>query len=341
MTAMTSVLIVDDEPAVRDLMARWVSSLGLRPKTAANADEALATLRREQCDLAVIDVMLPGHDGLWLASQLQRDHPQTAVVLATAYAVLLDNDDDDERPVADLLIKPFQRDRFALAVDRGRRWRKQTLDERRWHMQLSIELRDRIEQVCGELTRRSGPGTDEGEVLLAMAWEGTPGIAAHSERVARYAGSVAREMGCEDGELSVVLDAAARFHDIGKLAIPDALLTKPSPLAPGEDAIMRRHVDAGAAILASTRTLRDVAPIVFASHEWFGGGGYPRRLAGHAIPLASRIVAIADAYDAMTQDRQYRARFDSAEAITEILRCCPAQFDPEIVTTFLAVLSRH
>ncbi len=340
MTAMTSVLIVDDEPAVRDLMARWVSALGLRPKTAADADEALATLQTEHYDLAVIDVMLPGHDGLWLANQLHRDHPQTAVVLATAYAALLDND-DGERPVADLLIKPFQRDRFTLAVDRGRRWRKQTLDERRWHAQLSIELQDRIEQVCSELDRRSGRAADEAEVLLAIAWERAPDLAAHSERVARYAGSVAREMGCEDGELAGILESAARFHDIGKLAIPNALLTKPSPLAPGEDAIMRKHVDAGAAILASTRTLRDVAPIVFASHEWFGGGGYPRRLAGDAIPLASRIVAIADAYDAMTQDRQYRVRFDSAEAITEILRCCPAQFDPEIVTAFLAVLGRH
>src|SRR5215467_8958434 len=81
---LTSVLIVDDEPAVRDLMARWVSALGLRPRTAANADEALATLRREHCDLAVMDVMMPGRDGLWLASEVQREHPHTSVVLATA-----------------------------------------------------------------------------------------------------------------------------------------------------------------------------------------------------------------------------------------------------------------
>src|SRR6059058_3621193 len=91
MTSLTSVLIVDDEPAVRDIMARWVKSLGLRPKTAANADEALATLRTQHYDLAVIDVMMPGHDGLWLASELQRDHPNTAVVIATAYSDLLND----------------------------------------------------------------------------------------------------------------------------------------------------------------------------------------------------------------------------------------------------------
>jgi CheY-like chemotaxis protein len=83
-TPLTSVLIVDDEPAVRDLISRWVSALGLRPQTAANADEALATLRTQHYDLAVIDVMMPGHDGLWLASELQRAHPHTAVVIRPA-----------------------------------------------------------------------------------------------------------------------------------------------------------------------------------------------------------------------------------------------------------------
>src|SRR5829696_2145623 len=90
MTPLTSVLIVDDEPAVRDLMSRWVAALGLRPTTVANADEALATLCRQHFDLAVIDLMMPGHDGLWLANAVQRHHPHTAVVIATAYTELLD-----------------------------------------------------------------------------------------------------------------------------------------------------------------------------------------------------------------------------------------------------------
>src|SRR5262244_202358 len=107
MTHMSSVLIVDDEPAVRDLMARWVAALGMRPDTASNAEEALATMRATHYDLAVIDVMMPGHDGLWLATQLQRDHPHTAVVIATAFTDLLDGD-ERKAPIADLLIKPFQ-----------------------------------------------------------------------------------------------------------------------------------------------------------------------------------------------------------------------------------------
>ena len=94
-------------------------------------------------------------------------------------------------------------------------------------------------------------------------------------------------------------------------------------------------------ILETSESLRAAAPIVRASHEWFGGGGYPAGIAGTEIPIASRIVSVADAYDAMTQDRVYRHQLDSAEAISELLRCTPSQFDPEIVTSFLSMLGRQ
>jgi len=337
MTALSSVLIVDDEPAVRDLMARWVSALGLRSHTAANADEALATMRRRHYDLAVIDVMMPGRDGIWLAAELQREHPQTAVVLASAYSALLG--DDAQRPVADFLIKPFQRDRFVLAVDRGRQWRKQTIEEMHWHAMLSLELRDRAAAVSATIDERALHGEDEAAALHALARSRIAETAAHGERVARYAESVACQMGIyEDLDLLAI---AAQFHDIGKIAIPDALVTKPSPLTQGEIAIMRRHVDIGAEILETTATLAGAAPLVLASHEWLNGGGYPRQLAGDAIPIASRIIAVADAYDAMTQDRAYRTCFNSADAVAELLRCTPGQFDPKVVAAFLAVLGQH
>ena len=338
MNPARSVLIVDDEPAVRDLMARWVTSLGLRPQTAASADEALASMRRRHYDLAVIDVMMPGHDGLWLAGEMRREHPHTAVIVATAYTELLGG--DAQPPVADLLIKPFQRERFALAVDRGRQWRKQALEEVHWHAVLSIELRDRAAQIVHALDARVAAGAAEADAMTALLLERMPDVAAHGERVARYAHSVARELDV-DRALGDDLEIAARFHDVGKLAMPEALISKPSPLTPGEVAIMRRHVDMGAEILESTRSLAFAAPAVRASHEWFGGGGYPRQTAGIAIPFVSRIIGVADAYDAMTQDRAYRIHLGSADAVAEILRCSPAQFDPEIVAAFLAVLGRH
>src|SRR4051812_31978716 len=338
MTPLTSVLIVDDEPAVRDLMSRWVASLGLRPQTASNADEALASMRVRHYDLAVIDVMMPGRDGLWLAAQLGREHPQTAVIVATAYTDLVNG--AQQAPIADFLIKPFQRERFVLAVDRGRQWRKQALEEVHWHAMLSIELRDHVHRFVDALCARTSADISESDALAALAFERIPDTAVHGDRVARYAQSVACEMGREP-ELGPVLEIAARFHDIGKVAIPDALLTKPSPLTAGEMAIMRLHVEVGADILEGTRTLAHAAAAVRASHEWFGGGGYPHNLAGSAIPLASRIISVVDAYDAMTQDRPYRIHVDAADGVAELLRCSPWQFDPEIVDAFLAVLGRH
>ena len=167
-----------------------------------------------------------------------------------------------------------------------------------------------------------------------------PDVVEHSERVVRFAIATAKELNVNASQIQL-LERAARFHDIGKLAMPEAVLTKPSPLTPGEVTIMRGHVDTGAEILMSTATLRSTVPIVKASHEWFGGKGYPDGIAGQAIPLASRMIAVADAYDAMTQDRHYRTRLGAVEAISELLRGAPSQFDPDVVVAFLNIVNRH
>jgi response regulator RpfG family c-di-GMP phosphodiesterase len=334
MKSVTSVLIVDDEPAVRDVMARWVSSLGFESTTAASADEAIATLRHERYDVAIIDIMMPGHDGLWLANEMRRDHPDTAVVIATAYIALL----DEPPPIADLLIKPFQLGRFALAVDRGLQWRKQALDDARWQAVLSSEIRDVSHQISTDLRARS-TADNEIETLARMMAETVPDVMLHGDRVARRALLVGRQLAM-DAPTCRQLELAARFHDIGKAAMPQALLNKPSPLTPGELVVIRQHVDVGADILMSTRTLADLGPIVRATHESFGGHGYPRRLRGSEIPLASRVIGVVDAYDAMTEERTYRIIQDSTEAVAELLRCSGTQFDPDVLDAFLCVLSR-
>ncbi len=335
---MTTVLIVDDEPAVRDIMSRWVTSLGLEARTAASAEEALAVLRKEHCDLAVIDVMMPGQNGLWLASELHREHPHTAVVIATAYADEIAT--EPARAVADFLVKPFERERFVEALDRGRRWRQDALEDVRWHAALAADFRERAAVVAADLDTRVGRGEPEGEALWAMLQAQLPDVAAHGERVAQYAVAVAQQLAL-DADLADLVRAAGRFHDVGKLALPDSLLSKPSALTPGELAIVRRQVEAGARLLDDTVVLQPVAAAIAASHEWFAGGGYPNRLAGERIPLASRILSVCDAYDAMTSHRTYRERLDSADAVAELLRCCPSQFDPDVLVGFLATLGRR
>jgi len=334
----SSVLIVDDEPAVRDLMARWVCDMGLEARTAGNTDEALEHLHDTHYDLAVVDVRMPGRNGLWLADNLRREHPGTAVVLATAYTELLEHATPPP-PVADLLIKPFRRDRFIEAVDRCRQWHEQALEEVAWHSELLEGVRQVVVDVRLYADQQRRRGVNEADALMTLLEERMPDVHAHSERVGAWAASLAETLELDEPTIAMC-GLAARLHDIGKLAVPESLLSTPGRLRPGEIAIIRQHVDAGASILSDTTTLSNLAPIVRASHEWFGGGGYPESLSGDAIPLGSRIITVVDAYDAMTNDRCYRDGVDTSAAAAELLRCTPRQFDPEVVIPFLATLSR-
>jgi putative nucleotidyltransferase with HDIG domain len=331
------VLIVDDEEPIRELLARWVQSLNLQPSIAASADEAVAALSAQHYDLAIIDIMMPGKNGLWLADELRRNHPDVAVVLSTGNAAMIDN---TAPRIADLLIKPYKRERFVLAVDRGREWRRQAVEELERQAQLLADVQSRVADIVDEVRRARHAGHDEFDVLWQIAVARIPEVVEHCERVERYTASIARELDVDLWSTDLFA-RAARLHDVGKLAIPESVLTKPSPLTRGEVSIMRAHVEAGVEILSATSILCATAPIVKASHEWFNGQGYPSGLAGTAIPLASRIISVADAYDAMTQDRRYRTRLDAVEAVSELLRGAPTQFDPDVVVAFLNIVNRH
>jgi HD-GYP domain-containing protein (c-di-GMP phosphodiesterase class II) len=132
---------------------------------------------------------------------------------------------------------------------------------------------------------------------------------------------------------------AAELHDIGKLAIPDEILHKPSPLDADEWELMRQHTLIGERILAAAPAMRPVAAIVRASHEHFGGGGYPDGLAGEQIPLGARIVSVCDAFHAMTHERPYQRTLDADAALAELSRCAGSQFDPAVVEVFGALLA--
>ena len=216
----------------------------------------------------------------------------------------------------------------------------ETFDRDGGEVRLDWQVRDRILEIFA-FVGAIETGPEEAHALLSLAHEKTPETMEHAERVARYSLSVAREM-CLRPELVDGIEQAALFHDIGKLAIPESVLLKPARLTLGEMAVMRRHATVGSEILRATRTLRRLAPTVVASHEWFGGGGYPLGLAGRSIPLGSRIIAVADAYDAMTHiSRRYRPPVSPDAALAELVRHAPKQFDPYVCKAFISVLGRH
>jgi diguanylate cyclase (GGDEF)-like protein len=161
----------------------------------------------------------------------------------------------------------------------------------------------------------------------------------HAERCSWYTGELAAELGLADTEISV-LRVASLLHDIGKIVVPDEILLKPGPLNAAEMKRMRRHPTDGANTLSNVPTAADAVPVILHHHERFDGAGYPDGLSGDDIPIGARILLVADAFDAMTEDRPYRKAMPVADAIAELKRFSGTQFDPTVVDAFLAVLKR-
>jgi two-component system cell cycle response regulator len=177
-------------------------------------------------------------------------------------------------------------------------------------------------------------------VLLRALAERNPDLGEHISGVAAMAEAVARRLGLDDEQVDQVRNAA-ELHDVGKVAIPDAILDKPAALNGDEWAFIERHTLIGERIVAAAPALRSVAALVRSSHERWDGRGYPDRLARDEIPLGARIVAVCDAFDAMVSDRPYRAGMAPALALDELARCAGSQFDPAVVAAFAQAWSER
>jgi diguanylate cyclase (GGDEF)-like protein len=188
--------------------------------------------------------------------------------------------------------------------------------------------------------RRTSAVRQTRDVLLSTLSERQPGLHAHLHGTAELALAVGRELDMDAENLDNVA-RAAELHDVGKVAIPDAILSKPGPLNADEWTFMRRHTIIGERILLAAPALRPVAQLVRSSHEHWDGTGYPDSLSGDAIPLGARVVAVCDAFDAMTNDRPYRDSIGGAAALGELRRCAGSQFDPGVVEAFARVLERE
>ena len=176
---------------------------------------------------------------------------------------------------------------------------------------------------------------------LALAVEARePYAHGHSERVALLATEIAIELGCP-GQLVREIQIAAVLHDIGKIVIPDHVLLKPGPLTPAEFSEIKMHPTAAVEILRCLDHFQDILPLIESHHEWYNGMGYPNKLKGEEIPLGARILAVADAYDAMTSPRPYRQRLTNEEAAQALKDGAGTQWDMGIVDDFLKILKRE
>jgi cyclic di-GMP phosphodiesterase len=330
------VLVVDDEPTIRDLLSERLVLEGYLCTAAPNAEQALAELAKQPCDVILSDLHMPGMSGLELLKEVRTRYPQAAFVMLTGENDLRVAVDAMKQGAADYLVKPFHRDAVLASVGRALERHRLELDLENYRRHLEEMVEQRTRQLHAALKRIELTYDETLEALggaLELRDLETEG---HSQRVTRYALEIAKNMGCREDELKT-LARGSFLHDLGKIGVPDSILLKPSRLTEQETAIMQTHVRIGYNLVSRIAFLAPAAQIVLTHQERWDGTGYPQGLRGAEIPLGARIFAVADTLDAMTSDRPYRAAqpFDVARA--EIERQTDRQFDPGAVGTFISI----
>jgi response regulator RpfG family c-di-GMP phosphodiesterase len=335
-----SVLVVDDEPAIRSVLERWLVATGYAVETAADADEALQRMSTSPAAVALCDVRLPGHDGLWLAERLRRQFPETAVIMATGVQEVGCAINSLRAGVIDYLTKPFARERLQQAVARGIEWHRAACEARRWQHELDGETSGRYRRIADAIVRLPIDSDATLDAILSIVTLRDADAYAHAYRVAALAAAIARLLHLDDAPIAI-LERAALVHDFGRMTLPDAILRKPAPLDREEEALVRRQPQLTYELLRDQPYLREAAPLVLAIRERYDGRGYPHGLSGQEIPLGARILAVAEAHDTMTRARVFREAVPPAEASVEIERCAGSHFDAAVVEAFRRAIVVH
>jgi putative two-component system response regulator len=320
------ILIVDDEKTVRRSLNKCLSLYGFECEEAANAKEAWERLQQQPADLVILDIMMPGVSGSQLLPDLKNAFPDTAVVMATAVVEPETIVNCMKNGAQDYITKPFDVSQIVSNISTVLEKRKleQNLKEKR---QL---LEGKVKEQARELQRLF---IDAVESLVCALEAKDKYTAGHSRRVTKIAVDTGQVLGLKGEELEN-LRWAALLHDIGKIGIDSSVQNKPGTLTPSEYDYILTHCSIGPGIVEPLVNDMIVAAIRH-HHDCFDGTGINQQISGEDIPLGARILAVADAFDAMTSDRPYRTSMDAAKAISEIKRCAGTQFDPVVVKAFL------
>jgi putative two-component system response regulator len=336
------VVIVDDEPAIRGLLLAHLSSLAHDCRPAADAAEALALAAEEpRPSLVLSDIEMPGLSGVELLKRLKALDQTIQVVMVTGVQQMETVRQCVREGAYDYIVKPFEPDDLLNTVERA--------VERARLIRQNDEYRRNLERMVEEQTVEIRQTRDIALFTLAKLAESRDSATGqHLERMAAFSRRLAqaligeRAVGRVTDEFVEHLYKSSPLHDIGKVGIPDAILLKPGPLSSEEMAVMRTHPTIGGDTLRrviqaySGHTFLTMGmEIAYYHHERWDGTGYPCGLSETQIPLAARIVALADAYDTITSRRPYKAAFTHEEAVRRIAVDRGAHFDPALVDAFL------
>ncbi|MBZ0113081.1 MAG: response regulator [Thermoanaerobaculia bacterium] len=322
------ILVADDEPHIRELLARCLENEGYTCSLAPDAKQALQLLEEHDFTLLISDINMPGLTGMELLEVVRERYPDVAVILVTGV-------DDRKTAIRALqlgafgyVIKPFDLNELAINVANAFERRRLTLLSQANQERLEEEVRKRTEEIRMR----------EEEValrLVAAAEYRDTETGAHIRRIGLCSAALAEILGWSARDVDD-LKVSAMMHDIGKIGVPDNILLKPGPLTTEEFDVIKQHTIIGASILENSTIpmLMMAREIALSHHERWDGQGYPHGLAGESIPLSARIVAVVDVYDALVHHRVYRPAVPEEEVLELMEGERGLHFAPEIFDLF-------
>ena len=328
------ILIIDDEDANIEILRRILTRAGFTRLTTTNdSREAAACYVAHRPDLILLDLHMPHLDGLEVMDQLNEIAEESYLPILILSGDLTPEARRDalSRGAKDFVNKPFQQDELLLRI-------KTLLETRFLYIQIQSQ-NQLLEAKVRERTRELVEAQIEIIERLAVAAEfRDDNTGQHTHRVGQMSALLAKQLGLQDTQVSLIR-RAAELHDVGKIGVPDTILMKMGKLTSEEFEIVKTHTVIGARILSGGKfpLLRLAEEIAFSHHERWDGEGYAR-IRGIDVPLAGRIVAVADVFDALTQQRPYKPAWPVGEAIAEIDRQRGRQFDPAVVDAFMRVI---
>jgi len=323
-----TLLIVDDEAAIRRVLCQKLSREGYRCEEADNAEQTTNTLTTSPIALVILDVKMPGKSGIELLPEIKSGYHDTAVIMATAVTDINVAIQCLKQGADDYICKPFNLEEVSLSVQRALEKRRLRLEIREYQQ----FLEERVEEQTGEI-RKIFLGAIEALVTALEAKDKYTG--GHSRRVTEIALALGNELGLSEKDMED-LRWASLLHDIGKIAVDQIIQNKPARLTPEEYEHIMTHAHIGAEIVRPVVNGK-ISEMIEHHHDHYNGNGLHQVITGNTIPLGARIIAVADAFDAMISDRPYRSAMSVAEAIDEIKNGASNQFDPAVVNAFLKI----
>ncbi|MFC2011077.1 HD domain-containing phosphohydrolase [Chloroflexota bacterium] len=334
------ILVVDDEDGNLCLMEAILLPLGYQVILARDGEEAIAKAKETSPNVILLDTLMPTMDGYEVARQLKADEATKAisVVMMTALSEVKDRPKALEAGADDFLTKPVDETELRSRVNSLLKVKAYNDLMSNYPKEIEAEVTKRTQGLTKALEKIKTASLDTVYRLARAAEYKDEDTGAHVERMSHYSSAIARGMGLDDEFVEQILWAAP-MHDIGKIGIPDRILQKPGKLDDDEWVIMRQHTTIGAEILkdASADFIILAEAIAISHHEKWDGSGYPQGLKGSDIPLAGRIVAMADVFDALTSERPYKDPFPLDKSFAIIKEGKGSHFDADVVNAFFSI----